>query len=127
MWAASSLPGVFQATLLTVPAGHNFDESWRLIRKSILEVLLQNGPKMRVIQEKYPHKSSSFFSMYRFDFMLHKDGSPYLMEVRKACGPAAWVGTFLSSCWSRAGCSALGALWLPAGLPCARLDVMAHT
>ena len=84
---------MFQATLLTVPAGHNFDESWRLIRKSILEVLLQNGPKMRVIQEKYPHKSSSFFSMYRFDFMLHKDGSPYLMEVRKACGPAARVVT----------------------------------
>ena len=52
-------------------------------------MLLQNGPKMRVIQEKYPHKSSSFFSMYRFDFMLHKDGSPYLMEVRRTCGAAA--------------------------------------
>ena len=52
-------------------------------------MLLQNGPKMRVIQEKYPHKSSSFFSMYRFDFMLHKDGSPYLMEVRRDCSAAA--------------------------------------
>ena len=79
-----------------------------MIRKSILEVLLQNGPKMRVIQEKYPHKSSSFFSMYRFDFMLHKDGSPYLMEVctdwwRSCLGDDPVV----SSGCRRAGCPVL--------------------
>ena len=58
-------------------------------------MLLQNGPKMRVIQEKYPHKSSSFFSMYRFDFMLHKDGAPYLMEVRTGHVAAARALTCL--------------------------------
>ena len=36
---------------------------------------------MQGVADSYKHGSSSFFAMYRFDFMLDQQLRPYIMEV----------------------------------------------
>ena len=62
-------------------AGHDADGIWRNVKLSVLKLLLDKAPILARSAAAYPHKATSFFSMYRFDFMIDPEGRPFLMEV----------------------------------------------
>lgn len=61
--------------------GHQVDDLIGQLKVRILELLLKMQPKLKGVADSYKHGSSSFFAMYRFDFMLDQQLRPYIMEV----------------------------------------------
>ncbi|KAL3152926.1 Ttll-15p, variant 2 [Trebouxia sp. C0009 RCD-2024] len=61
--------------------GHAVDDLVPQLKVLILELLLKMQPKLKGVSDGYTHGASSFFAMYRFDFMLDQHLRPYIMEV----------------------------------------------
>lgn len=61
--------------------GHDVEDLIPQLKVRILELLLKMQPKLKGVSDGYTHGASSFFAMYRFDFMLDQQLRPYIMEV----------------------------------------------
>lgn len=65
--------------------GVDFEEILTSMKEMIVKALLHFEPELRSeALSFYPHGSRSFFSMYRFDFLLDRALQPWLIEVNQS-------------------------------------------
>ena len=51
------------------------------MKSDILELVGSYASSMESISQKYPHGHSSFYSLYRVDFILDRNLKPWITEV----------------------------------------------
>jgi Tubulin-tyrosine ligase family len=65
-------------------AGIDFEPILDQMKEDIVRLLLHFEPQLRAAAAAYPHGARSFFGMYRFDFMLDRSLTPWLIEVNQS-------------------------------------------
>jgi hypothetical protein len=65
-------------------AGLDFEPIFEKMKEYIVRLLLHVEPDLRQQAEYYPYGPTSFFSMYRFDFLIDPALHPWLIEVNQS-------------------------------------------